>query len=107
VKKDVATEPWYKPNAPSFDPALMSKLVGGTTEHPARFCAGFPNHVAPREVSLKFAGAGGDGAQTAAMLVARAGTNEGFDATRTSPATGRSRAAARRTRTCTWPPRRS
>jgi Pyruvate/2-oxoacid:ferredoxin oxidoreductase gamma subunit len=30
---------------------------------------------------LKLAGAGGDGAQTAAMLIARAAINEGFDAT--------------------------
>lgn len=81
VKKDVATEPWYKPAAPSFEPERLWQLVGGTREHPGRFCTGFPNHVAPREVSLKFAGAGGDGAQTAAMLVARAGMNEGFDAT--------------------------
>ena len=32
-------------------------------------------------MSLKLAGSGGDGAQTAAMLIARAAINEGFDAT--------------------------
>jgi Pyruvate/2-oxoacid:ferredoxin oxidoreductase gamma subunit len=32
-------------------------------------------------VALKFAGAGGDGAQTIAMLTARAAINEGFDST--------------------------
>jgi len=32
-------------------------------------------------VSIKFAGSGGDGAQTAALLVTRAGLQEGFDAT--------------------------
>ena len=32
-------------------------------------------------MALKLAGAGGDGAQTAAMIVARAAINEGFDAT--------------------------
>jgi Pyruvate/2-oxoacid:ferredoxin oxidoreductase gamma subunit len=30
---------------------------------------------------MKLAGSGGDGAQTAALLLARAGINEGFDAT--------------------------
>jgi Pyruvate/2-oxoacid:ferredoxin oxidoreductase gamma subunit len=34
-----------------------------------------------QDVALKLAGAGGDGAQTAAMLITRAGINEGFDAT--------------------------
>src|SRR5207344_3376223 len=33
------------------------------------------------DVGLKLAGAGGDGAQTAAMLLTRAAINEGFDAT--------------------------
>jgi Pyruvate/2-oxoacid:ferredoxin oxidoreductase gamma subunit len=42
---------------------------------------GFPDHLDPRDVALKFAGSGGDGAQTAALLVARAAINEGFDAT--------------------------
>jgi Pyruvate/2-oxoacid:ferredoxin oxidoreductase gamma subunit len=32
-------------------------------------------------VSLKLAGSGGDGAQTAALLIARAAINEGYDAT--------------------------
>src|SRR6185369_3567583 len=35
----------------------------------------------PHDISLKLAGAGGDGAQTAAMLIAKAAINEGFDAT--------------------------
>ena len=47
----------------------------------ARFCTAFPSHIAPDDISLKLAGSGGDGAQTAAMLIARAGINEGFDAT--------------------------
>jgi Pyruvate/2-oxoacid:ferredoxin oxidoreductase gamma subunit len=33
------------------------------------------------DVGLKLAGSGGDGAQTAAMIIARAAINEGFDAT--------------------------
>ena len=46
-----------------------------------RFCKGFPDGAFGRDIGLKLAGAGGDGAQTAAMLIARAAINEGFDAT--------------------------
>jgi Pyruvate/2-oxoacid:ferredoxin oxidoreductase gamma subunit len=46
-----------------------------------RFCKGFPSQVAQHDISLKLAGAGGDGAQTAAMLITRAAINEGFDST--------------------------
>jgi len=81
VKKDVATDPWFKPNKPSFSPEKLWPLVGGTTDHPGRSCKGFPHHVAPHDIALKLAGAGGDGAQTAAMLIARAAVNEGFDST--------------------------
>ncbi len=81
VKKDAIPEPWYKPALPSFDPAKLSSLVGGTSEKAERFCRSFPTHVDPHDISLKLAGSGGDGAQTAAMLIARAGINEGFDAT--------------------------
>ena len=49
------------------------RAVGGVAEPARRFCAGFPRHVAPRDIALKLAGAGGDGAQTAAMLIAQAG----------------------------------
>jgi Pyruvate/2-oxoacid:ferredoxin oxidoreductase gamma subunit len=46
-----------------------------------RHCQGFPAHIAEHDIALKLAGAGGDGAQTAALLIARAAINEGFDAT--------------------------
>ena len=81
VKKDATVEPWFKPVPPSFSPEQLWPLVGGTTDHPGRSCTGFPHHVAPHDIALKLAGAGGDGAQTAAMLIARAAVNEGFDAT--------------------------
>ncbi|HJV21679.1 MAG TPA: 2-oxoacid:acceptor oxidoreductase family protein, partial [Holophagaceae bacterium] len=42
---------------------------------------GFPRTPFGDDIALKLAGAGGDGAQTAAMLIARAAINEGFDAT--------------------------
>jgi 2-oxoisovalerate ferredoxin oxidoreductase beta subunit len=81
VKKDVAAEPWFHLNRPSFDPAVVVGVVGGALEKAPRFSAGFPAHLHPHDVSLKLAGAGGDGAQTAAMLIATAAINEGFDAT--------------------------
>ena len=48
---------------------------------PDRFADGFPTALDPDDVSLKLAGAGGDGAQTAAMVITRAAINEGFDST--------------------------
>jgi Pyruvate/2-oxoacid:ferredoxin oxidoreductase gamma subunit len=55
--------------------------IEGSGERPPRFCAAFPAHIDPHDIALKLAGAGGDGAQTAAMLVVMAAINEGFDAT--------------------------
>jgi 2-oxoisovalerate ferredoxin oxidoreductase beta subunit len=82
VKKDVTDAPsWYHPARPVHDAAIVSGVIGGTTEVAERYCESFPSHVAPKDISLKFAGAGGDGAQTAALLIAQAGINEGFDAT--------------------------
>lgn len=46
-----------------------------------KFSDGFPSHVAPLDISLKLAGSGGDGAQTAALLITRTAINEGFDST--------------------------
>jgi Pyruvate/2-oxoacid:ferredoxin oxidoreductase gamma subunit len=59
----------------------MIDVIGGSSERVARFCDRFPDHVAATDIALKLAGAGGDGAQTAAMLIAQAAINEGFDAT--------------------------
>jgi 2-oxoisovalerate ferredoxin oxidoreductase beta subunit len=82
VKKDVTdAEAWYHPSRPIFDPGMVLKIIGGVDEAPTRNCKSFPSHIAPNDISLKLAGAGGDGAQTAAMLIAQAGINEGFDAT--------------------------
>ena len=55
--------------------------MGTSTGAVARHCESFPGHINPADISLKLAGSGGDGAQTAAMLIAKAGINEGFDAT--------------------------
>jgi 2-oxoisovalerate ferredoxin oxidoreductase beta subunit len=82
VKKDLVDAPsWYHPPKPAFDPTIVADAIGGSREESPRYCASFPSHVAPHDIALKFAGAGGDGAQTAALLIAQAGINEGFDAT--------------------------
>jgi len=81
IKKDVEREPWFHLEKPIFDAQILEQLIGGTTEQVTKYCQGFPRHIAENDISLKFAGAGGDGAQTAAMLITRAGINEGFDAT--------------------------
>ena len=81
VKKDVAeAEPWAWPR-PEHDPAGLLEAIGARGEPPPRFARGFPREAFGGEVGLKLAGAGGDGAQTAAMLIAQAAIHEGFDAT--------------------------
>jgi 2-oxoisovalerate ferredoxin oxidoreductase beta subunit len=81
VKKDVPPAVVFSRTRPCFDPETVARFVGGSSAAPKRFAPGFPRHLAEHDVSLKLAGSGGDGAQTAAMLVARAAINEGFDAT--------------------------
>jgi 2-oxoisovalerate ferredoxin oxidoreductase beta subunit len=81
VKKDVETEPWFDLGRPSYDPERVVDVIGGTGEPCARFGKGFPAHIDPNDVSLKFAGAGGDGAQTIAFLTSQTAIHEGFDAT--------------------------
>ncbi|HEY0590407.1 MAG TPA: 2-oxoacid:acceptor oxidoreductase family protein [Thermoanaerobaculia bacterium] len=82
VKKDVTdAQPWFSLPKPSFDPQKMLDVVEASEAAVVRYAKGFPGHLAAHDVSLKLAGAGGDGAQTAAMLIAQAGINEGFDAT--------------------------
>ncbi len=81
VKKDVVAEPWFHLERPTFAPEQVVEVVEGATEPAPRYASGFPAHLHAHDVSLKLAGAGGDGAQTAAMLIATAAINEGFDAT--------------------------
>jgi 2-oxoisovalerate ferredoxin oxidoreductase beta subunit len=80
VRKDVAAARWELPR-PSFEPADLARALGGEREPVPRFCNGFPRERWGTDIALKLAGAGGDGAQTAALLIARAAINEGFDAT--------------------------
>ena len=82
VKKDLTETPVLPDVArPTFEPARILGEVGATTEKPPRFAKAFPTHVAPEDIALKLAGAGGDGAQTAAMLITRAAIAEGYDST--------------------------
>jgi len=82
VLKDTTDGPHYPSiPTPTFDPERILSVLGTSTESPERFATGFPTHLDADDVSLKLAGAGGDGAQTAAMLITRAAIAEGFDST--------------------------
>jgi 2-oxoisovalerate ferredoxin oxidoreductase beta subunit len=83
LKKDLEqeTEPWFDLGSPQFEPEEVARVIGGTDKKPDRFGEGFPTHIDPSEIAIKFAGAGGDGAQTAAMLTTRTAVNEGWDST--------------------------
>ncbi|MBM3696527.1 MAG: thiamine pyrophosphate-binding protein [Actinobacteria bacterium] len=82
VKKEPAgLEPWPRRAAPSFDADRVLAQIGAVAEAPSRFASGFPAHIAEDDIGIKLAGSGGDGAQTAALLLTRAAVNEGYDAT--------------------------
>ena len=81
VKKDVTRELWTDFPRPSFATETLAETLGvfadPVEKHGGRLAGSAPG----RDVALKLAGAGGDGAQTAAMLIAKAAINEGLDAT--------------------------
>jgi len=81
VKKDVEAVPWGPFRTPTFDAEGLLEAAGARSEAAPRFCHGFPRTPFGPDIAVKLAGAGGDGAQTAATLLARAAINEGFDAT--------------------------
>jgi 2-oxoisovalerate ferredoxin oxidoreductase beta subunit len=82
VKKDLTREEaWPLPPPPSFEPRKVLEVVDGSEEGAQRFCDGFPKTPWGDDIGIKLAGAGGDGAQTAALLITRAAINEGFDST--------------------------
>ncbi|MDP1828677.1 MAG: 2-oxoacid:acceptor oxidoreductase family protein [Archangium sp.] len=81
VVKDETREPWFAPGTPTFDPERVLEVLDAQRVPVERFCTGFPTHLDPLDVSVKLAGSGGDGAQTAAMLLTRAAISEGFDST--------------------------
>ncbi|HVT72050.1 MAG TPA: 2-oxoacid:acceptor oxidoreductase family protein [Lacunisphaera sp.] len=81
VKKDVTVEPWFQPGAPRFEPEEILGYCGADPAEGSRTPAAWPAHFGQRDLALKFAGAGGDGAQTAALLLTRAAIELGYDAT--------------------------
>ena len=81
VKKDLEVEPWFHLEKPDFEPERVLEAIGASQEAVERHCDGFPAHIDAHDIGLKLAGAGGDGAQTAAMLIAKAAVTEGFDST--------------------------
>jgi 2-oxoisovalerate ferredoxin oxidoreductase beta subunit len=81
VKKDLEPEPWFDLGRPSFQVEDVIDVIGGSDEKPERFGTGFPSQIHEHDISIKFAGAGGDGAQTIAMLTTRTAINEGWDST--------------------------
>ncbi|HLF55254.1 MAG TPA: 2-oxoacid:acceptor oxidoreductase family protein [Thermoanaerobaculia bacterium] len=81
VLKELEVEPRPELPRPDYSPERLLAALGTSTEPPPRFAERFPSHLDARDVAIKFAGAGGDGAQTAAMLVTHAAIHEGFDAT--------------------------
>ncbi len=81
VIKDEAPEPWFHLERPTFDPDEVLHVLDASSEKPPRFLESFPAHFGTDDIAVKMAGSGGDGAQTVALLVAKAAINEGFDAT--------------------------
>jgi 2-oxoisovalerate ferredoxin oxidoreductase beta subunit len=81
VKKDVAGEPWTELKRPNYAPERLAQAVAQFADPVERHGGSSPAGLALTDVALKLAGAGGDGAQTAAMLITRTAINEGFDAT--------------------------
>ncbi|MBI1948809.1 MAG: 2-oxoacid:acceptor oxidoreductase family protein [Deltaproteobacteria bacterium] len=79
--KDVTREPWFSPAKPTFDVERVLDVLETERDTVERFCQKFPEHLDPLDVSIKLAGSGGDGAQTAAMLVTRTAICEGYDST--------------------------
>jgi 2-oxoisovalerate ferredoxin oxidoreductase beta subunit len=82
ISKEITPELEFRPHSPSFDVEEVKGLITrGSDEKAERFSSSFPEHVAKHDISLKLAGAGGDGAQTAALLITRMAINEGLDST--------------------------
>jgi 2-oxoisovalerate ferredoxin oxidoreductase beta subunit len=82
VSEQITPEQEFQPHTPSFDAEEVKGLLIEDEEGKIeRFAPGFPEHLASEDISLKLAGAGGDGAQTAALLLTRMAINEGLDST--------------------------
>jgi 2-oxoisovalerate ferredoxin oxidoreductase beta subunit len=82
ISGEITPEEEFRPHKPTFDvDEVKSLLIEGAEEKAERHTSSFPEHIAKDDISLKLAGAGGDGAQTAALLLTRMAINEGLDST--------------------------
>jgi 2-oxoisovalerate ferredoxin oxidoreductase beta subunit len=81
VKKDVSAANRGVWPTPVFDAEPLLEAVGARAAAPGQAGGALPRSATGGELGLKLAGSGGDGAQTAAMLIARAALEEGLDAT--------------------------
>jgi 2-oxoisovalerate ferredoxin oxidoreductase beta subunit len=81
VKKDVSVETRFEYGKPSFNLEEVLGLSGAEPAMDGGLRMEPQNSMTALGVGIKFAGAGGDGAQTAALLVARAAISGGYDAT--------------------------
>ena len=81
VFKDETCQPWFDTRRPNFDAHRLVEQIHASKEAPPQFGDGFPSHLDAEDVAIKFAGAGGDGAQMIAKLTAQCAINEGYDAT--------------------------
>ena len=82
ITEEITPELEFKGPDPSFDVDGAKDLVIEQAQAKIqRHASGFPEHIASDDIPLKLAGAGGDGAQTAALLLTRMAINEGLDST--------------------------
>lgn len=82
IFKDAEPDAVFKPVFPNYEPQKVVETILGGPRNPAtQFVNAFPDHLDKKDIAIKLAGAGGDGAQTAALLLTQAAVNEGFDAT--------------------------
>ena len=82
IKKDLTNSTPYPEFAmPSFDPNEMLAALDAHDIAAPKYASGFPVETDRSDISIKLAGAGGDGAQTAALIITHAAISEGYDST--------------------------
>jgi len=81
VKKDLPEADYGAWAEPRFDTTQVLASLGLRAAAPGPAAGAVTTGRFGDDVGLKLAGAGGDGAQTAALLLAQAAIDEGFDAT--------------------------
>lgn len=81
VKKDTTPEHDFQFSKPDFSAERFTSVLHAPNKPAEKFSGKFPTSIDHEDVGIKFAGSGGDGAQTAALLLTKAAINEGFDST--------------------------